>query len=49
MICGAYAVEIGTVNFINPRAAIEMSEGIEKYCEQAGITEIKKITGSYQI
>jgi len=49
MICGAAAVQLGTVNFINPNAAIEILEGIEKYCKKTSINNISEITASYKI
>ncbi len=49
MICGAAAIQLGTVNFINPNAAIEILEGIEKYCIETSINNISEITASYKI
>ena len=49
MIVGASAVEIGTVNFINPNAGIEIVDGLISYCEQNSIKNISELTGSYQI
>jgi dihydroorotate dehydrogenase (NAD+) catalytic subunit len=47
MICGATAVELGTVNFINPSASLEIIEGLKKYCSDMKISSIKELTGSY--
>lgn len=49
MIVGASAFQIGTVNFINPNAGIEIVEGLKKYCEQIFMQYISELTGSYQI
>lgn len=49
MIVGASAVQIGTINFINPKAGIEIVEGLISYCTQQSITSISEITSSYQI
>jgi dihydroorotate dehydrogenase (NAD+) catalytic subunit len=49
MICGASAVEIGTINFVNPYAALEMLEGISLYCRKAGVKKLSDITGSFII
>lgn len=46
MIAGASAVQVGTANFINPRATIEIIEGIRNYCIEKGINKIKDIVGS---
>ncbi len=49
MIVGASAFQIGTVNFINPNAGVEIVEGLKSYCEQNSINNISDLTGSYQI
>lgn len=49
MIAGASAFQIGTVNFINPNAGIEILEGLTEYCGQKSIKNISELTGSYQI
>ncbi|NCP09628.1 MAG: dihydroorotate dehydrogenase [Deltaproteobacteria bacterium CG_4_10_14_3_um_filter_51_14] len=46
IIAGASAVQIGTANFINPRAAVEVIEGIRQYCETNAIARISDLTGS---
>jgi len=42
-IAGARAVEIGTANFVNPRATLDILEGITEYCQQKGIHHITDI------
>lgn len=49
MIVGATAIEIGTVNFINPNAGVEIAEGLEGYCRKMKISRISELTGSYII
>lgn len=49
MIVGASAVQIGTLNFIDPTAPIKIIEELEKYCEQMDINSISELTGSYII
>jgi len=49
IICGASAIQIGTINFINPNAGVEILGGINKYCEQMNIQSISELTASYQI
>ncbi len=46
IICGAAAVQVGTANFINPKAAIEIIDGIEKYLKINKIDDIKKLIGA---
>lgn len=49
MICGATAFEIGTINFINPNAGMEILEGITSYCQQMKIENISELTASYNL
>ncbi|MFN3873069.1 MAG: dihydroorotate dehydrogenase [Ignavibacterium sp.] len=49
MIVGASAVQIGTLNFIDPTAPIKIIEELEKYCQQMNIKSISELTGSYII
>jgi dihydroorotate dehydrogenase (NAD+) catalytic subunit len=49
MIVGASAVQLGTVNFINPNAGIEIIDGMESYCEQYSVNRIEELTGSFQL
>lgn len=49
IIAGARAIEIGTANFVNPRATIEIIEGIEKYLIENNIKNINELVGSMKI
>ena len=46
IIAGATMVAVGTANFINPRAPLEVLAGIKSYMKKNKITDIKKIIGS---
>jgi dihydroorotate dehydrogenase (NAD+) catalytic subunit len=46
LIAGARAIAIGTANFVNPTATIEIIEGIEKFMQEEGIYNINDIIGS---
>jgi dihydroorotate dehydrogenase (NAD+) catalytic subunit len=46
LLVGADAVQIGTANFINPAATVEIIEGIERFLEVEGIMDIKSYIGS---
>lgn len=46
LMAGASAIQIGTVNFVNPRAGVEIIEGITAFMEREGIAEISGIIGS---
>jgi dihydroorotate dehydrogenase (NAD+) catalytic subunit len=49
MIVGASAFQIGTVNFINPNAGVEILNGLNAFCLENSIKNISELTGSYQI
>ncbi len=49
MIAGASAVQLGTVNFIDPNAAMTILDDLRKFCIQQGIEKISSVTGSYII
>ena len=49
LIAGASAVQVGTANFVNPKAAEEIVTGIEKYCSEKNITHISELIGSLKI
>jgi dihydroorotate dehydrogenase (NAD+) catalytic subunit len=46
MIAGASLVSVGTANFKNPLAPIEIIDGIEKYLEKNEIKDVENIVGS---
>ena len=45
MMAGATMVAVGTANFHNPRATMEILEGIKRYMEQYHIEDICDIIG----
>ena len=47
MIVGASAVQIGTLNFIDPTAPIKMIADLENYCIENNIQKISELTGSF--
>ncbi len=49
MICGASAVQLGTVNFVNPNAAEEVIAGLKKYCIDTNLSKISDLTATYSI
>jgi dihydroorotate dehydrogenase (NAD+) catalytic subunit len=48
-ICGSTGFQLGTVNFINPFAALEIIEGMEKYLQEMKLDNIKDLIGTYQL
>jgi len=45
ILAGASAIQVGTGNFVNPRAAVEIAEGIKKYLIANKLESIKDIVG----
>lgn len=45
MLAGASAVGIGTANFINPYAPLEVLDGLENYCLRKGYGSVRNIVG----
>ncbi|MCL5269587.1 MAG: dihydroorotate dehydrogenase [bacterium] len=46
IIAGAAAVSIGTANFVNPKAPIEVLEGIEAYLRRNNLPDLVALRGS---
>ncbi|MGB5159285.1 dihydroorotate dehydrogenase [Desulfobacterium sp. N47] len=46
IIAGATAVQIGTANFINPRATIEVIKGIEDFLTDRNIPRVTELVGT---
>jgi len=49
LVVGASAVQVGTANFVNPRATLDILEGIEAFMVKKGIQRISEIIGSFQV
>ncbi len=49
MIAGARAVSIGTANLVNPKATIEIIEGIEEYLIDNKIKDVNELVGSLKV
>jgi len=45
MLAGATAISVGTANFVNPRASLDIIEGIRAYCVRKKINDINRIIG----
>jgi dihydroorotate dehydrogenase (NAD+) catalytic subunit len=48
LLAGATGVAVGTANFMNPRATVEVVEGIEAYMKDMGIKDINELIGAVQ-
>src|SRR5712692_7177068 len=46
LIVGASAAQVGTAQFVDPRACLTLLRGLEKLCEEAKICNINDIRGS---
>ena len=49
MLAGASAVAVGTMNFVNPRASVEIAEGISRYMERHKITDVAELVGALKV
>jgi dihydroorotate dehydrogenase (NAD+) catalytic subunit len=48
LIAGAKAIAVGTANFVNPFATVQIIEGIEKFLIEERISDINELIGSIQ-
>ncbi len=48
ILAGATAVAVGTGNFVNPRATLDVVEGIEHYMKEHSFNEISELVGLAQ-
>jgi dihydroorotate dehydrogenase (NAD+) catalytic subunit len=48
LLAGATAVAVGTVNFVNPAAAVEVATGIAMYLTENGFSDVHEIIGAVQ-
>ena len=46
IMAGARAVQVGTANLINPRASLDVLEGIKAYLKQEKIQDINALVGA---
>ena len=46
ILAGATAVSVGTANFTNPRATVEIIDGIAAYMEKYQVSDIKELVGA---
>jgi dihydroorotate dehydrogenase (NAD+) catalytic subunit len=49
IIAGASAVSVGTANFVNPTAPVEVLEGIEAYLAEAGLGSVRDLVGTLNV
>jgi dihydroorotate dehydrogenase (NAD+) catalytic subunit len=46
LMAGATAVQVGTATFTNPRAPLDVLEGIERWMDRESVTDIREIIGA---
>lgn len=49
IMAGASAVQVGSATFSNPRAALDVLEGIQSFMEKEGIKSLKEIIGAARV
>lgn len=49
ILAGASAVAVGTANFINPRAPLEVADGIAAYMERHGVARVSELVGAVKV
>jgi dihydroorotate dehydrogenase (NAD+) catalytic subunit len=49
LLVGASAVQVGTANYLNPLAALEVVEGLAAYCARHGIARVADLTGALEL
>lgn len=48
MLAGATAVAVGTANFTNPTATVDVINGIIAYCEEQGVKNVTELIGALE-
>ena len=46
IMAGASAVQVGSASFVNPRAPLDVLEGIEQFMAREGIEDISELIGA---
>jgi len=49
LIAGARAVQIGTMNFVDPSVWSRTRDGLEDYCRRHGLSSIAEVTGTLKV
>lgn len=48
MVVGASAFQVGTANFVEPTATLDILNGIKTFCKAESIDDIKQLIGSFE-
>jgi dihydroorotate dehydrogenase (NAD+) catalytic subunit len=49
LLCGASAVQVGTITYANPGAALEIRDGLARYLERHGIPAVRDLIGGLEL
>jgi dihydroorotate dehydrogenase (NAD+) catalytic subunit len=49
IMAGATAVEVGTATFANPRAPLDVLEGIERFLKANGVSDVRELVGAARV
>lgn len=49
ILAGASAVAVGTANFVNPRASLDVAEGIAAYMHRHGVGDVSELVGAVKL
>ena len=49
IMAGATAVEVGTATFVNPRATLDVLEGMERFMEEEGVDDLRQLIGAARL
>ena len=47
IMAGATCIQVGTMNFVNPLAPLEIIDGLQAYCEKEGLANIAEVRGIF--
>jgi len=49
IMAGASAIQVGTASFTNPRAPLDVLEGIEQFMKKEGIASLTELIGAARV
>jgi dihydroorotate dehydrogenase (NAD+) catalytic subunit len=49
LLAGASAVAVGTANFMNPRATVDILDGLTRYMARHGINDVRNLVGAIDV
>jgi len=49
LLCGASAVQVGTANYLNPRATVDVVAGIAAYLQRCGLRRVSDLVGALEL